>query len=165
MSEYNKDLERQARHIAKHGMGSVEHLETAIARARELLEAGEIEPSSDEESPFIPQSYPWELSERRLDLPKQSWLGTVEDFVTGQGHSIYFAAGFAHDEDEFRRCIALELGPVLAHRTKVKAAVDPATFRDMFLPENVETALTDFDKGKERPAVMMYIAKYYANYS
>lgn len=108
-----------------------------ITRARELLEAGEIVPPSNEESPFIPQSYPWQLGERRLDLPKQSWLGTVEDFATGQGYSIYFAAGFAHDEDEFRRSIALELGPVLAHRTKVKAAVDRATFRDMLVPRNI----------------------------
>ncbi|HWK65714.1 MAG TPA: ParB/RepB/Spo0J family partition protein [Rhizobiaceae bacterium] len=45
MTEESKaTLERQARHVAKLGMTSVENLEAVIARARELLEAGEIVP-------------------------------------------------------------------------------------------------------------------------
>ena len=165
MSDENKAFERQARYVARNGMSSVEHLEEVIARARELLEAGEVVTPPIEENPFIPQAYPWQLSERRPDLPKRVWLGTVEDFKTGQGHSVYFAAGVAHDEDEFRRSIALELGPHLAHAAKAGVGVDRAPLKDMFLPNKLEAMLTGFDNGKDRPAVMTYLAKFYSNYS
>lgn len=165
MSDENKAFERQARYVARNGMSSVEHLEKVIARARELLETGEVVPPPIEENPFIPRAYPWQLSERRPDLPKRVWLGTVEDFATGQGHSVYFAAGFAHDEDEFRRSLELELGPHLAHAANVGAGVDRAPFKDMFLPNKLEAMLSGFDNGEDRPAVMTYLAKYYSNYS
>ena len=100
MNEESKaTLERQARHVAKLGMTSVENLEAVIARARELLEAGQIVPPPNDENPYLPQPYAWQLTEPQLDLPRRVWLATVEDFATGQGHSVYFAAGFAHDED------------------------------------------------------------------
>lgn len=165
MNEKSKaTLERQARHVAKLGMTSVENLEAVIARARELLEAGEIVPPPNEENPYLPQPYAWQLTEPQLDLPRRVWLATVEDFATGQGHSVYLAAGFAHDEDEFRRSLALELGPHLAHGAQAGAGVDGVPFKDMFLPAKLEAMLTGFDNGKERPAVMAYLARYYADY-
>ena len=165
MSDENKAFERQARYVARNGTSSVEHLEEVIARARELLETGEVVPPPNEENPFIPQAYPWQLSERPPDLPKRVWLGTVEDFASGQGHSVYFAAGFAHDEDEFRRSIALELGPLLANGAQVGAGLDSVPFKNMFLTQKLEAMLAGFDNGKDRPAVMTYLAKFYANYS
>lgn len=105
MSEESKaTLERQARHVAKLGMASVENLETMIARARELLEAGEIVPPPSVENPCLPHLYAWQLTEPQLELPRRVWLATVEDFATGEGHSVYFAAGFAHDEVMFGAC-------------------------------------------------------------
>lgn len=166
MNEKSKaTLERQARHVAKLGMTSVKNLEVVIARARELLEAGEIVPPPNEENPYLPQPYAWQLTEPQLDLPRRVWLASVEDFATGQGHSVYFAAGLAHDEDEFRRSVAIELGPHLAHGAQVGAGVDGVPFKDMFLPAKLEAMLTGFDNGKERPAVMAYLARYYANYA
>ena len=158
-------LERQARHVAKLGLTSVEHMEAVIAGARKLLEAGAIVPPPDEENPYLPQPYAWQLSEGRDDLPRRVWLGTVEDFATGEGHSIYFAAGFARDEDEFRRDIARELGAHLAHSAKVGVGVDSVPFAKMFLPEKLEAMLTGFDAGKDSPAVMSYFAKYHGNFS
>src|SRR5690606_29355766 len=46
-------LERQARHVAKLGLSSVEHIEAVVAGARKLLETGAIVPPSDEENPYL----------------------------------------------------------------------------------------------------------------
>src|SRR5690606_41287901 len=111
MSDENKAFERQARYVARNGMSSVEHLEKVIARARDLLETGEVVPPPIEENPFIPRAYPWQPSERRPDLPKRVWPGTAEDFKTGHGHSVHFAAAPAPHEHASRRTTALQPPP------------------------------------------------------
>src|SRR5690606_26630250 len=106
--ESKKILDLQARHLAKQGAESVEHLEVVITRARMLLETGEVVPQPDEQSPFVLKPYRWELSEPRRGGPKRLWLGTIEKLATGEGHTVYFLAGLAYDEDEFRRSISRE---------------------------------------------------------
>lgn len=163
--EGNSTLERQARHVAKLGLTSVEHMEAVIDGARQLLETGAIVPPPDEENPYLPQPYAWQLSERRDDLPRRLWLGTVEEISAEEGHSVYFVANFARDEDEFRRNIAVELGSHLAHDAKVGAGVDSVPFTKMFLPEKLATMLAGFDQGEDPPAVMSYFAKYHGSFS
>lgn len=163
--ERKKILELQSRHLAKQGAESVDHLEAVITRARVLLETGEVVPQPDEQSPFVLKPYRWELSEPRRGEPKRLWLGTIEKLATGQGHTVYFLAGLAYDEDEFRRSISRELGPHLANSAKIGEDVDRVPFGRMLLPKKLEAVISRCERGEAPPAMMTYLARYHSNYS
>ncbi len=154
-----------ARYFAEQGVGKIEQVQAIVNRAREMLASGEVAPPADGEDPHRPPPYPWELTERLLDEPNRVWLASVDDYATGEGLSVYFAAGFAADEDEFRRSISREVGRELAHLAKVRLGVGELASASMFLSPDLRATLEAFDHGGERPGAMSFIAKYHVNYS
>ncbi len=164
-SDTSAPSELVARHLAEKGEAVIEQMQATVDRAREMLAAGEVSPPPDGIDPHRPPPYKWEITERLLDEPNRVWLASVDDYGTGEGLSVYFAAGFAHDEDEFRRRISLELGRELAHKAKVRLGVGDLPFASMFLSPAPRTTLEGFDQGEDRLGAMSYLACYRANYS
>lgn len=153
-----------ARHLAGKGEAAVEQWQAVVDRAREMLASGEVRPLDGIDPHRLPP-YPWETSGRRLDAPERVWLGSVEDYASGEGISVYFAAGLAHDEDEFRRSLSIEFGRELAHRAEVREDPDALPLSTFFLSPVLRTNVRAFDRGEGRPATMSFIARYRANYS
>jgi hypothetical protein len=157
--------EAVARHLAEKGGAAVEQWQAVVDRAREMLASGEVEPPSVGIDPHRPLPYPWETTERRLDAPKRVWLGSVDDYASGEGLSAYFAAGLAHGEDELRRSLSLEFGRELAHRAEVREGPGALPFSMFFVTPVLRKSLEAFDRGEGRPATMSFVARYRANYS
>ncbi|CDO37807.1 hypothetical protein [Novosphingobium sp. KN65.2] len=153
--------ETMARLLAGKGEETLDQWAATIARARELLQTGETVP----ELPLPETSYPWEATERRLNAPRRIWCASGEDHVTGAGLCAYFASGFARDEDEFRRRIALEFGRELANRAQLAEGSAAVSFADFFLSPSLRSALEAFERGEGAPATMVFFARYAENRS
>lgn len=154
-----------ARYLAEKGGAAIDQWQAIVDRAREMVASGDVEPPRDGIDPHRPLPYPWETTERRLEAPKRVWLGSVEDYATGEGLSVYFAAGLAHDEDEFRRSLSFDLGRELAHRAEVREGLGALPFSTLFLSPALRKSLGAFDRREGRPGAMSFLAQYRANYS
>ncbi|AIT82786.1 hypothetical protein [Novosphingobium pentaromativorans] len=153
--------ETMARLLAGKGQETLDQWAATIARAGELLATGEAvaEPAAAE------PAYPWELTESCLEAPRHVWCAGAEDYATGAGQGAYFAAGFARDEDEFRRRIALEFGRELAHRARLAKGSVQVPFADFFLSPVMRSTLEQFGRGENPPASMVFFARYAENRS
>ena len=107
--------------------------------------------------------YPWEVSEASTELPKRVWYASVEDLATGEGHTVYFATGLHHDEDEFRRELSSRIGRALANAASASLDADKLPLAATFLTDGLKANFAHM--GEDGPAVMFYLARFYANYS
>lgn len=156
--------EDPARALAAKGAELIEQMQAIVDRARAMIVAGDVVPEGDLPGTTTP-AYSWEVDhDPPLDAPATVWLGTVEDFATGEGYSVYFYAALVKSEQAFRRAMARELGRELAHRaTAQAAAVGPPPLAAMFMSPSLQSQLERFHTGP-RPAVFSFVARHYANY-
>lgn len=154
-----------AEHWARKGMDEVEKLEATIALARELLVSGKIKQYRKGENPFEVPLYPWEATNAPLASPRHIFVATVSDLATGQGHTVYFAAGFARDADEFRRQLAGHIGHILANGAKVKLRTEDVQSHMLFIPPNLLRALEKFEKDAGGPPGFFYLSRLHENRS
>ncbi len=143
--------EDPARALASQGSERIEQIQAIIDRARAKIESDEVVPEVDLQATVRP-AYSWEVDhDPPPDAPATVWLGTVEDFATGEGYSVYFYATLATSEQAFRRVMARELGRELAHRATVQAAADgPPPLAAMFMSPGLQTQLERFDTRRGR---------------
>ena len=154
-----------AEHWARKGPGEVEKIQVTLNLARQLLAGGEVQPYADGENPFEPVPYPWETTEVTPNIPRRIFLGTVSDLATGQGHTVWFAAGLARDEDEFRRQLATHIGQMLANGATVKAGIEDFPFAKTFISPSLRKMLRKFDQGWNAPAGFFYLSQWHENRS
>ncbi|MBX7540318.1 hypothetical protein [Qipengyuania sphaerica] len=138
-------------------------LQATMERAREMLVSGEVQPNGEGENPFDVPPYDWEVSEPQSDATRRIYLGSVSDLATGQGHSVHFAAGLAHDEDEFRRQLAAHIGHVLANGAKVNRGLEEISFSKTFVSPSLHQTLEKFDQGRDAPAGFFYLGRWHEN--
>ena len=155
--------EAVARHLVQLGEEAIRQMMATVERAQELLASGTVPPFPEGTEPLPP--YPWETSEPQLEEAKRVWFAAVNDFATGEGLTVYFAAALAHDEDEFRRCISSELGRELANKADVRVGVHGSSLASRFIPPTFVSTLEALDRGEERPATISFLVRYRANYS
>jgi len=155
--------EAVARHLVQLGEDAIKQVMATVERARELLASGSVPPFPEGTEP--PAPYAWEITEPQLETPKRVWFAYVDDYGTGEGLSVYFAAALARDEDEFRRSISSELGRELANKAEVRLDVHGSSLASRFLPPTFVSTLEAFDRGEDRPATMSFLVRYRANYS
>ncbi len=113
-----------ARHWARKGSDELDMIEATLDLARQLLASEEVQPYAKGENPFELAPYPWETAETPAEAQRRIFLGTVSDLATGQGHTVWFAAGLARDENEFRRKLAAHIGHVLANGAEVSVGFE-----------------------------------------
>ena len=102
--------EDPTRALAAKGAELVEQMQAIVDRARAMIVAGEVVPEGDPVG-ATPSAYSWEVDHGPPpDASAAVRLGTVEDFATGEGYSVFFHAALAKSEDAFRRVMARELG-------------------------------------------------------
>lgn len=154
-----------AEHWARKGPGEVEKVQVTLNLARQLLAGGKVKPYSEGENPFEMVPYPWETTEVPPNIPRRIFLGTVSDLATGQGHTVWFAAGLARDEDEFRRQMAAHIGHILANGAEINAGLDRARFSRTFISPSLRNTLRKFDEGRNAPAVFFYLGRWHENRS
>ena len=154
-----------AEHLARKGPEELDKLQVTIDSARQLLASGEVQPYAKGENPFELIPYPWEVSEPPIDVPRRVFLGTVSDLATGSGHTVYFAAGLARDEDEFRRQLAAHIGHTFANGAKVKARLGDFPFSKTFISPSLRKTLQNFDQGRNAPASFFYLGQWHENRS
>ena len=154
-----------AEHLARKGPEELDKMQATIDLARQLLASGEVEPYADGENPFELVPYPWEISEAPIDLPRRVFLGTVSDLATGSGHTVYFAAGLARDEDEFRRQLATHIGHTFANGAEVRAGLGDFPFSNAFISPSLRQSLQKFDQGRNAPAGFFYLSQWLENRS
>lgn len=158
-------LERGSRYLAQKGEDAINDLQAHVDRARELLASGEVVPDLVDLPPVAPP-YDWEFSEPRLELPPRIWLASVEDYATGEGMTVHFAAVRARDADEVRRRLAHQVSRGLADIARVEAGIEATVpFASLFLPPALRTKLEAIEQGEDRPAAISYFASYHANYA
>lgn len=87
-------FEAAAPQLVEKGIGGIEQVQPIVDRAHEMLATGEVAPPFGED-PHRPSPYPWEVADARADMPKRVWVGAVEDFATGDGLTVHFAAALA----------------------------------------------------------------------
>lgn len=154
-----------AEHLARKGPEELDKMQVTIDLARQLLAGGEVQPYADGENPFVVAPYPWETSEPRGDAPRRIFLGTVSELATGTGQTVHFAAGFARDEDEFRRQLAAHIGHILADGAKVNLGLEDFQFTRIFVSQQLRQTLKKFDEGQNAPAGFMYLGRWHENRS
>ena len=165
MSDEAKPASSLAEHLARKGPEEVDRLQATIDLARQLLASGEVEQYAEGENPFELPSFPWEVSEAPIDLPRRIFLGTVSDLATGTGHTVYFAAGLARDEDEFRRQLATHIGHTFANGATVKAGLGDFPFSKTFISPSLRQTLRKFDEARNAPASFFYLGQWHENRS
>src|SRR5690606_4174077 len=105
-----EQIQRLAKHLAHLGREKVEQFQLVAQEALSLLDSSE---------PMLPQgqtdTYPWEQTEPVSDGTRAVYLATVEDYATGEGLTVYFAAVLARSEDEARRSLSRLWSRNLAH--------------------------------------------------
>ncbi|WP_343342958.1 hypothetical protein WJT74_06565 [Sphingomicrobium sp. XHP0239] len=163
--EDTKPSEFLANHLARKGPDEVKKVQASVDRARELLASGEVQLYREGENPFELAPYPWEVSEVPANAPRRIFLGTVSDLATGQGHTVYFAAALAWNEDEFRRKMAAHIGHALANGAKVNPGVEDFHFSKTFISPSLRQTLEKFDEGKDAPAAFFFLSQWHENRS
>ncbi|MFK4002962.1 hypothetical protein [Qipengyuania sp. NPDC077563] len=154
-----------AEHLARKGPDELDKLQATVDLARQLLASGEVQPYADGENPFKLIPYPWEITEVQRNAPRRIYLGTVSDLATGSGHTVYFAAGLARDEDEFRRQLAALIGHTLANGATVKAGLGDFPLSKTFISPQLRQTLQKFDQGQNAPASFFYLGQWHENRS
>ena len=152
-----------AEHLARKGPDELDKLQATIDLARQLLASGEVQPYAKGENPFELPPYPWEITEARWNAPSRVFLGTVSDLAMGTGHTAYFAAGLARDEDEFRRQLAAHIGHTFANGARVKAGLGDFPFSKTFVSHSLRQRLQTFDEGQNAPASFFYLGRWHEN--
>lgn len=159
-------IERVAHHLAVKGEAEVAMV-LAIGRRAEALLA---DPSfattlTAAEKAEAPAPFAWEAAELfPVGTPVSLWLGSVDDFATGEGLTIHFAVAAARSEGEFRRRLAAELGAGLADRARVGRGIDARVpFLPLFVTPALRAALIGFERG-DGPAAFSFFARHHANY-
>ena len=153
------------KYLAEKGEAAIDQWQDAVNRARAMLASGEVLPPPDGLDPHLPPPYPWETSEQQMEGPYRVWLGSVSDYATGEGMSIYFFVEFAADEDEFRRSISRRLTREIANQAQVCEGVAAAPNAQWFLSSQLRARLEAFERGEDLPGAMSFYACYRANYS
>lgn len=105
-----------------------------------MLATGEVPPLPDGEDPHRPVPYPWEATEVQAGQRRSIWLASIEDYRTGEGLTAHFVVSFAHDEDEFRRRVSLELGRELAHLADVRKGISEHPLEAFFLSQRASNS-------------------------
>ena len=154
-----------AGHLARKGPEELDKMQATIDLARQLLASGEVEPYADGENPFELPPYDWEVTEPKRAAPRRIYLGSVSDLATGQGHTVYFAAGLARDEDEFRRQLAAHIGHILADGAEVNLSLEDFQFTRIFVSPQLRQNLQKFDEGLNAPASFFYLSQWHENRS
>ena len=154
-----------AEHLARKGSDELNKLQATLDLARQLLASGEVEQYADGENPFELPPYPWEISEVQRNAPRRIYLGTVSDLATGSGHTVYFAAGLARDNDDFRRQLAAHIGHTLANGATVKAGLGDFPLSRTFISPSLRQTLQKFEEGQNAPASFFYLGQWHENRS
>ncbi len=154
-----------AEHLARKGSEELDKLQATITLARQMMARGEVQPYAERENPFEVAPYPWEVTEIRSDARRRIFLGTVSDLATGTGHTVYFAAGLARDEDEFRRQMAAHIGHTFANGATVKTGLGDSPFSKTFISPSLRRTLQKFDEGQNAPAGFFYLGQWHENRS
>ena len=158
-----KPSEFLANHLARKGPDEVEKVQASVDLARQLLASGEVQQYAEGENPFELPPYPWEISEVPANAPRRIFLGTVSDLATGQGHTVYFAAALAWNEDEFRRKLAAHIGHTLANGAQVNPGVEDFHFSRTFISPSLQQTLEKFDRGLNAPAGFFFLSQWHEN--
>lgn len=161
--ENTKPSEFLANHLARKGPAEVEKAQASVNLARQILASGEVQQYAEGENPFELAPYPWQVSEVPANAPRRIFLGTVSDLATGQGHTIYFAAALAWNEDEFRRKMAAHIGHTLANGATVNPGVADFHFSKTFVSPSLRQTMKNFDQGINAPAAFFYLAQRHEN--
>lgn len=154
-----------ARHWARKGSDELEMIEATLNLARQLLASGEVQPYREGENPFHLTPYPWEIAEAPAEAQRRIFLGAASDLATGKGHTVWFAAGLAKDENEFRRQLAAHIGHALANGAEVSAGLGDFSFSRTFISDSIRKTLKEFDEGRDAPASFFFISQWHENHS
>lgn len=159
-------IQRVARLLAIKGEAEVAMVLAIAKRAEALLADPAFAATITATEKAVPAPFAWEKQEVfPIGAPVSLWLASVDDFATGEGLTVHFAAAFARSESEFRRRLAVELGAGLADRARVGRGVGaPPPFTPLFLTPALRSALEEFEAG-HGPASFSFFACYRANYS
>ena len=159
-------IERVARHLALKGEAEVAMVLAIARRAEALLADPGFATTLTAAETAAPAPFDWEAAELfPVGTPVSLWLGSVDDFATGEGLTIYFAVAAARSEGEFRRRLAAEIGAGLADRARVGRGIDARVpFLPLFVTPTLRVALTAFERG-DGPAAISFFARHHANFS
>lgn len=163
--ESHEHIHALAEHWARKGPGEVDKVQATVNLARQLLAGGKVQPYDEGENPFEVARYPWETSKPPADASRRIFLGTVSDLATGQGHTVWFAAALARDEDEFRRQLAVYVGHTLANGAEVNAGMGEFPFSRIFLSALLREKLEKLDEGRDTPGGFFFVSRWYENRS
>ncbi len=158
-------IEWLARVVALQGKAEAVRLQAIAERAQEML-ADPAFATSTAGVTRQPTPHLWEAEEVfPPGARRATYLASAEDYATGEGLTIYFAAGFGRSEGEFRRKLAGEWGVPLADRARIGHGLNAAVpFAAMFMTPSLRAAIDAFEHACE-PAAFSYFARHHANFS
>ena len=154
-----------ARHWARKGSDELEMIEATLNLARQVLASEEVQPYREGENPFDIPPYPWETAETPAEAQRRIFLGTVSDLATGQGHTVWFTAGLARDENEFRRILATHIGYALANGAEVSAGLGDSRLSRTFLSAPLRRMVEKYDGSLGPPANFFFTSQWHENRS
>lgn len=159
-------IERGARYLAVKGEAEVAMVLAIGRRAEALLADPSFTMTLTAAETAAKAPFAWEAAELfPVGAPVSLWLGSVDDFATGEGLTIHFAVAAARSEGEFRRRLAAEIGAGLANRARVGRGNDARIpFLPLFVTPALRAALIAFERG-DGPATFSFFARHHANYS
>ena len=163
--ESHEPIHALAEHWARKGPCEVDKVQATVNLARQLLAGGRVLPYGEGENPFEVAPYPWEKTKPPANASRRIFLGTVSELATGQGHTVWFAAALARDEDEFRRQLAVPIGHTLANGAEVKAGLGKFRLSRTFISGQLRQLLEKFDAGENVPKSFLYLSRWGENSS
>lgn len=156
-----EQIQRLARHLASLGCEKVEQFQLVVKEALSLL---------DDPEQMLPEApmdtYPWEQPGPVPEGARAVYLATVEDYATGEGLTVRFAAVLANGEDEARRYLSRVWSKNLAHLVTLAQGADAIVpFARLFLSPDLRAHLRRIETGEDRPPIFSYQACYHMNMS
>ncbi|AQR72864.1 hypothetical protein [Sphingomonas sp. LM7] len=161
MASEEMRVEELAQRIAANGASYLPRYQRALERARQILASGEPGTIQTQGSPL----YLWELGEpaHPPNAMPRLFTAAVDGGATGEGAVLQFMARLARDEVEFRRHLALRVGPHVANNAEIRTgAADLAPFNTVFVSPELKVVLEQVDAGAL--PTFSYFARFYAHY-
>lgn len=162
-------VERLARFVAVKGRAEAERLHSIATRAVELLDDPRLQESialAKEEAESA--RFSWQFADEKIPLgtPLGIYLASCDDYATGEGLTVYFAAGCARGESEYRRKLAVEWGAALADRAHIAQGADAEVpFAALFVTPALRAAVEKVERREDGPGAFSFFARQHANYS
>lgn len=154
-----------ARRLAARGAEAIQQMQDTVDLAKQISALTQSEPVQSNAVRTGPEEPDGSATETPQAPSKHKvFLGTVSELVQGQGHTLYFAAGLARRESDFRRQLERDWGSALAKGAHIRSELSRFQFADLMMPDPIRNLLERSESGTDAPASLHYTCRLHGSF-